>query len=190
MTQMSNSYLTHQDVENYGPELIDVTQRAALHAVTPHLQMIAEDNAMLRNRLAVEARHRLDAQVERAVPDYREIDHNPLWHRWLLGIDSLSGRVRQLLLNEAISAGDARRVKEFFAQFKREAGGAQTPAASRSRSSRAPSGQQIYTPKMIGQIYERRRKGEFSDEAFAKIEADIFDAQKSGRVQMVDYISK
>ena len=37
---MSN-YLTQDDVDNYGPELIDVTQRAALQAVTPHLPSTA-----------------------------------------------------------------------------------------------------------------------------------------------------
>ena len=31
------SYLTQEDVQNYGNELIDVTQRAALHAIAPQL---------------------------------------------------------------------------------------------------------------------------------------------------------
>jgi hypothetical protein len=30
-----SDYLTNEDVQNYGPELIDVTQRAALQAVDP-----------------------------------------------------------------------------------------------------------------------------------------------------------
>ena len=99
------SYLTEQDVQNYGNELIDVTQRAALQAVAPQLQEIEQQNAELQRRLAKEARRRLDQAVEMAVPNYREIDRDPRWHRWLLGVDVLSGRVRQQLLNEAISVG-------------------------------------------------------------------------------------
>ena len=85
------NYLTNEDVQNYGPELISVTQRAALTAVAPHLQNLESQNAQLQQRLAVEARRRLDDQIARAVPAWQEIDKNPAWHRWLLGIDSLSG---------------------------------------------------------------------------------------------------
>jgi hypothetical protein len=44
-----------------------------LHAVAPHLQNLVQQNAELRQRLAIEARHNLDAEVERAVPNYRTI---------------------------------------------------------------------------------------------------------------------
>jgi hypothetical protein len=91
------AWLTETDVQNYGSELIDVTQRAALHAVAPHLQAIEQQNAELRQRLAKESRHRLDQAVEAAIPSYREIDRDPHWHRWLLGTDALSGEIRQRL---------------------------------------------------------------------------------------------
>ena len=67
----------------------DFAQRAALHAVAPHLQNLVQQNAELRQRLAIEARHNLDAEVERAVPNYREIDQDLRWHRWLLVSASL-----------------------------------------------------------------------------------------------------
>src|SRR5512132_4219301 len=76
-------------------------------------------NAELHKRLAQEARHRLDQQVERMVPDYQKIDHDPRWHRWLLGVDSLSGRIRQQLLNEAVASGNATRVVSFFKDFRK-----------------------------------------------------------------------
>jgi hypothetical protein len=82
-----------------------------VHAVAPHLQSLEQQNAELQRRLAREARHRLDAAVERAIPNYRELDRDSLWHRWLLGIDALSGQVRQQLLNAAIRDSDAARVK-------------------------------------------------------------------------------
>jgi hypothetical protein len=62
---MSSSYLTQNDVDNYGHELIDVTQRAALQAVAPHLQSLEQQNAALQRRLAIEVRRRLDDQISR-----------------------------------------------------------------------------------------------------------------------------
>jgi hypothetical protein len=89
-------YLTQADVSNCGHDLVDFSQRAAVHALSPHLQQLQQQNAQLQRQLAVEARRNLDQRVERAVPNYREIDRNPQWHRWLLGIDELirSGRSR------------------------------------------------------------------------------------------------
>jgi exonuclease VII large subunit len=60
------NFIPQTDVDNYGRELIDLTQRAAAEVVAPQLAQIHEDNAMLRQRLAQEARHRLDSQVAAA----------------------------------------------------------------------------------------------------------------------------
>jgi hypothetical protein len=111
------TYITDQDVANYGNDLIDFTKRAAAQVVAPQLQQMHQQNEEMRQRLAQEARHNLDQRVELAVPSYREIDRNPRWHNWLLSIDLLSGRVRQQLLNEAIAAADAPRVISFFRGF-------------------------------------------------------------------------
>ena len=68
------SGLTPEDLQTWGGDLINLTQRSALHAVSPHLQSLEQQNAELRQRLAQEARHRLDQQVAAAVPDDLEID--------------------------------------------------------------------------------------------------------------------
>lgn len=54
------AWLTQQDVQDYGTDLIDVVQRGALNAVAPHLQNLEQQNQELRQRLAVEARRNLD----------------------------------------------------------------------------------------------------------------------------------
>ena len=48
-------YLTRDDVDNDGPELINVTQRAALQALSPHLTNLQQQNAELQQRLAVDS---------------------------------------------------------------------------------------------------------------------------------------
>jgi hypothetical protein len=52
------NYLTQSDIDNYGRDLIDLTQRAAAEVVAPQLAQMHEDNAELRQRLATEARSR------------------------------------------------------------------------------------------------------------------------------------
>jgi hypothetical protein len=184
------TYLTEQDEQNYGRDLIDFTTRAAAQALTPHLQQIEQQNAELQRRLAVEARHNLDARVEAAVPNFREIDRDPLWHRWLLGVDVLSGRVRQQLLNEAIASASAPRVISFFKGFQQEAiatGHAEpapsTPQATapprepaiqlaslaapgRARpatggDASVPSEKPIYSRAQIAALYSAHRKGAY-----------------------------
>jgi hypothetical protein len=196
---MTTQYLSQDDVDSFGPELISVTQRAALAAVQPHLQQIQQDNAALRQRLAIEARRNLDQRVERAVPNFREIDRNPAWHRFLSGVDELSGRQRQVLLNEAIASGSDQRIAAFFRTFQQQAGATQAPASTRAETTRPTPfnqarsnslGARTYSREDIGRLYERRRKGEFTDAAWARQEQDIFDAQKTGRVVDYAYITK
>jgi hypothetical protein len=184
------NYLTAEDEQNYGRDLIDVAQRAAMQTVAPHLQNLEQQNAQLRRDVAKEARHRMDAAVEKEIPNYREIDKNPRWHRWLLGIDPLSSRVRQTLLNAAISAGNASRVIAFFQQFQREDAGAsqQTYSPTSNRQSAKP----IYSPTQIKQLYEQHRKGLWSgrEAEWARLEADFCAASGEGRVQMQPYLTK
>jgi hypothetical protein len=133
------TYVTDQDVQNYGSDLLDFTQRAATQAIAPHLQALNQQNAELQRRLAQEARYRMDQAVELAIPNYREIDRDPRWHNWLLGIDVYAKRVRQQLLNEAIATADAPRVIQFFKGFLNE-------EAATGHIEPAPSSQPATTP--------------------------------------------
>jgi hypothetical protein len=205
------SYVTEKDVQDYGSDLVDFTQRAAVQAVAPHLQALEQQNTELQRRLADEARARLDMRVEAAVPNFREIDRDPRWLQWLLGIDLLSGRVRQQLLNEAIASANAPRVISFFNGFRQEeaATGHSEPAPS-SRSLREPaidlsslaapgrarpatggdasmpSDRPTYTRAQIAQLYSAHRRGAYvgREAEWARQDADIIAAGAEGRVQM------
>jgi hypothetical protein len=207
------TYLTEQDEQNYGRDLIDFTTRAAAQALTPHLQQIEQQNAELQRRLAIEARNNLDARVEAAVPNFREIDRDPLWHRWLLGVDVLSGRVRQQLLNEAIATASAPRVISFFKGFQQEAiaTGHAEPAsrplqaeaprtaaidlASIAAPGRArpatggeaslPADKPVYTRAQIAALYSAHRKGAYvgREAEWARQDLDIIAAGREGRIR-------
>jgi hypothetical protein len=192
------NYLTYEDEQNYGRELLDVSQRAALQAVAPHLAQLQQQNATLQSQVAGERRRRLDREVEQAIPNYRDFDRDPRWHHWLLGIDLMSARVRQTLLNEAISIGNAPRVISFFRQFERQAGqpssvggtGNTPGSAGASSRRRGVFSKPFYDNASIKKLYEDRRRGVYSEAEFARIEADLFAAQREGRVIAAPFFTK
>jgi hypothetical protein len=182
-------YLSSQDYQDYGTDLVSFTQRAALDSVAPHLRALDQQNHELRQRLAAESRHRMDQQVEAAIPNWRDLDQHPDWHQWLLGIDNLSGRVRQQLLNEAKASGDAARCIAFFRSFFNRArsqphtsgGGGSSYGAQHTASS--VSGP-IYSAEQIKRLYRQHQQGAYRgrEAEWARQEADIFRAQREGRV--------
>lgn len=207
-------FITPEDAQNYGTDFLDVSQRAAMQAVAPFLDQLRQENQDLRARHARDSRAILDSQVAAAVPDFMEIDRNPRWHNWLLGIDTLSGRMRQQLLNEAISAGNAPRVVAFFNGFRAEearAGQTHQPSpspapqppraaavdiatlASPGRARTASSGETaaapakpVYTRPQITQLYEQHRRGAYigREAEWTALERDIFAAQHDGRIRV------
>lgn len=122
------------------------------------------------------------------MPDYRSIDEDPRWHQWLLGTDMLSGRMRQVLLDDAVASGDATRIANFFRKFLNEAAPAQASSAYRAGS--MPSGK-IYTRAEITRLYEQHRRGAYRgrEAAWQAQEADIIAAAREGRV-LGDYVTK
>jgi hypothetical protein len=180
------NYLTRKDVDDFGPELIDVAQRAAQHAVGPELQRLHEENDELRGHLASETRARLDQALEREVPQWRQIDSDPRWLAWLAEVDALNGCTRQALLNDAIVRGNAGRVIRIFQGFLREMGAASTaatPSQPRARQRRsAPDGKPIYTRSQITEMARRRQKGLIDDAAWARWEYELIAAGREGRI--------
>jgi uncharacterized protein YjbI with pentapeptide repeats len=134
------------------------------------------------------------ANLSETVPDFRQIDNDPYWHRYLLEYDPLSGQVRQRLLNDAVASGDANRVIAFFKGYQREAGRASSsslPSSQRSRNTAAPS-KPTYTRDQIAQLYSAHRKGAYRgrEAEWARQEADIIAAGREGRVQGGPYLTK
>src|SRR5262245_23356489 len=104
------NYLTQRDVDDYGHEVLDLAQRAAMHAMTPELQRIDHQNAELRQQIAEDRRRGLYQTLDAQMPNWKEIDNDPGWRQWLLFSDPLNGRPRQALLNDAIAKNNAARV--------------------------------------------------------------------------------
>ena len=173
------NYLTQKDVEDYGHDVLDLAQRAALHATAPELQRINDQNESLRRQLAQEQRRGLYRTLDAQLPTWQEIDNDPRWRQWLLFSDPLNGRPRQSLLNDAIAKGDATRVLSFFRSFLAEAG--QSPQQPQQASS-APTGKRTYTRAQITQVSNDFLRGRIPEADYQKLSADMHTAVNEGRI--------
>jgi hypothetical protein len=173
------NYLTQDDVNNFGTDLIGFAQRAAAQAFAPHLQALDQQNAELRRQMARQQRAQLDAAVAAAVPNWQEIDADPRWLQWLSEPDPFTGATRQQVLDDAIAAGSASRVLAFFNTFSAQHGSAaRSPDRSRPKST---SGQ-VYTRDQIKQLHELHRRGRLQGAEWDRLEQDIIAAAREGRV--------
>jgi hypothetical protein len=184
------SFLTKDDEDLYGRDLISFSMRAAAQAVAPTVQALERQNAELAQQVARETRKNLDQGVAAAIPNYREIDQDPRWHRWLLGVDSLNGRVRQDLLNAAIDRGDVVACVAMFRGFLREYRAASETSATAPGRSRSSGVKPIYTNESIKDLYAQRRKGAFTEDQWKSIEGDLAAALKEGRVAAKVFLTK
>jgi hypothetical protein len=173
------AWLTQKDVEDYGHDVLDLAQRAALHAMAPELQRLDAQNESLRQQVAQEQRRGLYQTLDAQLPNWKEVDNSPQWRQWLLFSDPLNGRPRQSLLNDAIARGDATRVLSFFRGFLAEAG--QQPQQPQYASS-APTGKRTYTRADIKRASEDYLRGRIPQSEYERLSADMHAAVNEGRI--------
>jgi hypothetical protein len=174
--------LTRQDVDNFGYEFLDVAQRAARHAIGPELQRLHEENQELQDQVNSAAKAAIDQYLDLNVPNWRQINADERFHRWLLLPEPYSGIIRDRLLKDAVQAANAPRVASFFKGFLAAAGQA-SASPSPQRTSRASSDKPIYTRSQISQMWTMRRRGEIGDEEWARWENELVAAAREGRVR-------
>jgi len=139
-------------------------------------------------------------ELSNSVPNWRDINESPDFQTWLLDIDPLTGISRQTYLEDAQSNFDARRVASFFStwggmngmpQAQQETTSAQSqlekqvaPGKGKSAAAPASDSGQTYTPADITAFYDGVKSGRYKgqDKERARIERDIFAAQRDGRI--------
>lgn len=143
-----------------------------------------------------DAKARFWATLEAGVPKWREVNADPAFHAFLAQPDEQTGEVRQTLLEAAQQRLDADGVVRIFRHFQNQANPqpARDPARvpedqldpPRSRHTGPTDnveGKRIWTGQAIREFYEDKRRGHFSRDEAARLEADIFAAQQEGRVR-------
>jgi hypothetical protein len=199
-----------KDVENFGSDLVEMVQRTAerlfggvANKVDAELLKLASRIIEVEKRLegtaqsvALTAEEKFFDAVAKQVPEWEEINQDPLFVEWLAEIDPIYGQPRQAALNHARQSLDAQRVVNVFKAF---AGPAKPPvpntpnpvdkqvAPKSGGSSNAPkaSNVQVVSQKSITDFYNDvargRYRGRESDQAAT--EAAINTAIAEGRVR-------
>lgn len=174
-------------VRKVATEIVDVK----LNEVKPTIQNIAESH----NKTTFDLfRERLDTLA----PQWGKTNHNPEFLEWLNQEDELSGIPRKEMFNTYVSQQDAKAVARYFNAFAKEqmpvtpnttksnvADELQRMASPSTRTGAgAPKGgdKRMYTAADITRLYNDHSKGRISTADFAKIEQDIFVAQREGRI--------
>ena len=154
-----------------------------------------------------DARTRMMATLEQHLPNLSEINTNSEFIRWLQLPDPYSGAIRHDLLKEAYDRNDASRVLAFFRGFlaeeaatapaTTEAGRSEAPAkpsleqfaapgrAKTAAATSAPAEKPIFTRAQIAKFYADSAAGRYRGKEAEKdrIEAQIFDAEREGRIR-------
>ena len=182
------SYLTQDDVTNFGHEIIDLIQRGSRQAMAPVLDRLEERDEQLREGLQRATKTAIDHALDTAVPNWREVNQDPRWFQWLNSPEPYSGYRRQDLLNDATAKGDAGRVIVIFKGFIAAAGGQPAPssrpasvlpASYPAQSSRG----RTYSREDITRMAALHRRKAISDAEYARWENEFIRAANEGRVK-------
>jgi hypothetical protein len=210
------SLLTPEEVSEYGPEFLGVVARRAKEELTPEVSALRRQLTNLEQQLtsnaeqqAAKARFEMEAGLDRALPQWRDINVMPEFHSWLALPDMYSGAIKHDLLRTAYAQSNTPRVLSFFKGFLDQEAvhvppsqQPQPPAsngngklsledfaapgrAKTSAASVAPVEKPIITRAQISQFYADSASGKYRGREAEKnqLEAMIFEAEREGRIR-------
>jgi hypothetical protein len=200
------SPITEEDREAFGPDLVDLIERAAESKVSDfrvrEQSLVAELEA-LKGRLGEVTEKQVISDRDRFLnglaalsPNWEALNVDQGFLAWLQEVDPIYGFPRQMALNAAYEALDSNRVAQIFNTYA----GWQTPvtqqrsnqelqrqvAPSTSRASSAPvegSNAKIFSQQEVEQFYNDWRRGYIGGDEAARIEREIHAAAAEGRIR-------
>jgi hypothetical protein len=92
----------------------------------------------------VKQRRQLELELDREVPDWRQINNDPQWIGWLSGTHLYSDRARQFHLDDAVASGNVHRVAQFFKDFIAQRNATQPRPASTAMGLPGVAARQTY----------------------------------------------
>ena len=205
----AKTLITEQDKEAFGPDLLDLIERAT----EQKLAGTRETEALLRAKIQeLEGKlGKVDETVgssskeifldrlTKQVPNWEAVNVDQGFLAWLAEVDPVYGLPKQAALNNAYEALDANRTANIFKQYLATLPPAPaTPqqnrqelqrqvAPTRSRTSTAPAtsaaDKRFYTQGEITQFYEEWRRGFIDETDAVRMEKEIHAAIAEGRVR-------
>jgi len=201
--------ITEQDREAFGPDLIDLIERATASKVST---LQARENELLNEvkqlksqlgdvseRQTVSDKDRFVNGLTKQVPDWETLNTDQGFLGWLQEVDPIYGLPRHAALTTAYEAGDVNRVAIVFNTYKslveapkqtqqnkanQELRRQVAPPRSRSSTPQTDAAnQRIYTQDEIAQFYDEWRRGLIDNNDAVVFEKDIHAAITQGRIR-------
>ena len=123
----ADSLLSPEEIEEYGPDLIDVIGRKARELYEPTFNELRSQVTQLKSQLggvqqkaAMSDRDRVFSMLDDSVKDWRDLNENADFLAWLDTADPFAGQQRGNMLKQAFENNDAERVVAFFNGFLKE----------------------------------------------------------------------
>lgn len=187
-------------VEQFGEDFAKAVGAIAAQIAGEHTSKVREEFKPQMDRVeqsaAESARESYMRELARLVPNWQEIDTDDNFTAFLDERDELSGRTRRTYFQEADKAMNAARVAKFFTAFKGNSAPAQPPAEPQApsaidvmvqpsavRASPPPQGRRIWTQADVAKFYGDVRRGAYKPADVARIESDLFAAQRENRMR-------
>ena len=202
------SLITDEDKEAFGPDLIDLIERATNSKVATLLNREAElvkevkelkgQLGNVTERQVVSEKDRFLSSLAQQVPDWETLNVDSGFLGWLQEVDPVYGIPKQVALSNAYENGDVARVAAIFNSYKGVTNTKVPKAKSnqqelqrqvaptRTRSGTPPTNsesEQYFTNKDIEQFYTDWRRGVYDDAEAAIMEKQIHAAAAEGRIR-------
>jgi|SRR5262245_6237337 len=195
--------------EEHATLLPEIDRRVA--PVAQQVGQVAQAAQQIGARVAQSDQQSVLALLASAVPNWQELNEDAGFLEWLDQVDPFSGHQRGAMLKQAYKAHDGSRVVAFFTGYLKEHAAVTPPAAPAPAAAAPPaapqrkleqfvapgtpktgaastqdgSGKRVWSRAEIGQFYADCQAGRFKGTAEQRkqIEADIFAAQREGRIR-------
>ena len=205
--------VTEDEEKDYGADLLKVVGKRAREELLPEIAARDQEIEALKKRLDVVTNQAqtgtkaaMFAELDRAVPEWRQINQDQDFLDWLDQSDIYSGQQRRNMLTKAYNDFDAARVAAFFQGFLQEAAAVAptsaqpepakqptklpleqlaAPGRPKAAAPPSPADKPVITRQFIDKFYSDSTRGAYRgrEAEYNRIEAMIFEAQQEGRVQ-------
>ncbi|QPI65932.1 hypothetical protein [Vreelandella venusta] len=180
--------------EEYGDDLVSLMMRLSGSQQQQPNTEIAQRLERLESEKQEDAEARFWIGLEQAVPNYQQINSEPAFLQFLSTFNPQTGKQYQQALSQAQQALNAKGVADVFKlylsqaapkpQEKRTVPDEQVePRTTKAAPTPQAQGGRLWTGADITQFYRDKTAGRYSADEAQRLEADIFAAQREGRVR-------
>ncbi|ASK18862.1 hypothetical protein [Halomonas sp. N3-2A] len=179
--------------EEYGDDLVSLMMRLSGSQQQQPNTEIAQRLERLESEKQEDAEARFWIGLEQAVPNYQQINSEPAFLQFLSTFNPQTGKQYQQALSQAQHSLDAKGVADVFKLYLNQAKPTQQqrqvpdeqvePRTTKAAPTPSSQGGKLWTGADITQFYRDKTAGRYSADEAQRLEADIFAAQREGRVR-------